>query len=82
MPTVYGLGIDAQDNVWYASMYTDVIGRLDPRTGKIVEFPSPYGERATRDMWPDAEGRMWFGNQPYLSVGSIAVRPVRSGAGN
>jgi virginiamycin B lyase len=75
MPTVYGLGVDPSDNVWYASMYTDVIGRIDGTTGKIVEFPSPYGERATRDMWPDAQGRMYFGNQPYRSIGSIWVRP-------
>ena len=39
MPTPYGVAIDHDDNVWYASMYTDVIGRLDPKTGKVTEYP-------------------------------------------
>jgi virginiamycin B lyase len=30
MPTPYGLEVDLNDNVWYASMYTDVMGKLDP----------------------------------------------------
>ena len=50
MPTPYGMEVDLDDNVWYASMYTDVMGKLDPKTGKVTEYPSPYGERGTRDM--------------------------------
>lgn len=74
MPTPYGVAIDHEDNIWYASMYTDVIGRLDPKTGKVVEYPSPYGERGTRDMFEDAQGRIWFGAQPYFKAGYVRVR--------
>jgi virginiamycin B lyase len=74
MPTPYGVAIDHNDNVWYASMYTDVMGRLDPKTGKVTEYPSPYGERGTRDMFEDAEGRIWFGAQPYFKAGYFRVR--------
>jgi streptogramin lyase len=74
MPTPYGLAVDHADNVWYASMYTDTIGKLDPATGKVVEYPSPYGERGTRDMFEDKQGRMWYGAQPYFKVGYVRIR--------
>jgi virginiamycin B lyase len=74
MPTPYGLAVDHDDNVWYASMYTDVIGRLDPKTAEVTEYPSPYGERGTRDMFEDAQGRIWFGAQPYFKAGYFRVR--------
>ena len=65
MPTPYGMGIDHNHNIWYASMCTDVMGKLDPTTGKITVYPSTYGEKATRDMFEDSEGRLWYGAQPY-----------------
>jgi virginiamycin B lyase len=74
MPTPYGVGVDHNDNIWYASMYTDVIGKLDPKTGKITVYPSPYGERATRDMFEDNQGRMWYGAQPYYKAGYVRLR--------
>ena len=74
MPTPYGVAIDHNDNVWYSSMYTDVMGRLDPKTGKVTEYPSPYGERGTRDMFEDSQGRIWYGAQPYFRVGYIRLR--------
>jgi len=57
-------------------MYTDVMGKLDPRTGKVTEFPSPYGERGTRDMGgcegPDLVRR--------TAVFQGRLRPVRTEA--
>jgi streptogramin lyase len=55
-------------------MYTDVIGKLDPKTGKVIEYPTPYGERGTRDMFEDAHGRIWYGAQPYGKVGYVRPR--------
>jgi hypothetical protein len=74
MPTPYRLEVDHDDNVWYASMYTDVMGKLDPNTGVVTEYPSPYGERGTRDMVADAKGRIWYGAQPYFKAGYVRVR--------
>jgi virginiamycin B lyase len=76
MPTPYGLEVDHDDNVWYASMYTDVMGKLDPNTAVVTEYPSPYGERGTRDMVADAKGRIWYGAQPYFKAGYVRVRTV------
>jgi virginiamycin B lyase len=74
MPTPYGFEVDHNDNVWYASMYTDVIGKLDPKTGKVIEYPTPYVEKATRDMFADSHGRIWYGAQPYFKVGYVRLR--------
>src|ERR1700693_6282155 len=74
MPTPYGVAIDHNDNVWYSSMYSDVMGRLDPKSGKVTEYPSPYGERGTRDMFEDSQGRIWYGAQPYGKVGYVRLR--------
>jgi hypothetical protein len=62
--------VEGTSSIW--SVYTDVIGRLDPKSGKMAEFPSPYGERGTRDMFEDSTGRIWYG-------GSRTSRPAMCG---
>ena len=74
MPTPYGFAIDHNDNIWYASMYDEVMGKLDPKTAKFTQYPDPYVEKGTRDMIEDAQGRMWYGAQPYMKVGYFHVR--------
>ena len=74
MPTPYGFAVDHNDNVWYASMYHENMTRLDPKSGKFTEYPSPYVEKGTRDMFEDAQGRMWYGAQPYMKVGYLHLR--------
>ncbi len=43
------MGIDHNDDIWYASMYTDVIGKLDPKTGKVTEYPFALMASAVRE---------------------------------
>ena len=50
-------------------MDQDVIGCLDPKTGKILEYPTPYSENAMREFFLDAQGRMWFGTPTNNRVG-------------
>jgi streptogramin lyase len=52
-------------NVWYISFGEQVLGKMDPKTGKITEYPipvlkpgSPKGELALR---PDGDGNLWIG---------------------
>ena len=65
----YGVGIDTDNNVWYSSYYMDVLGRLDPKTGKITEYPFPHSENTIREFFPDSEGRMWYGSPSNNKVG-------------
>ena len=80
MPTPYGIEVDHDDNVWYASMYTDVMGKLDPKTGKVTEYPSPYGERGTRDMVGGCQGPHLV-RRAALFQGGLCPGPHRGGAG-
>ena len=68
-PTPYALGIDADHKVWYSSEWMDVIGRLDPTTGEVVEFPFPHAENTMREFTLDAKGRFWYGSPANDRVG-------------
>jgi virginiamycin B lyase len=38
--------IDARGIVWYGDFGAQVLGRLDPKTGAVTEWPSPGGPRS------------------------------------
>ena len=40
--TPYAFEVDAKGFVWYSSEHQDVIGRLEPISGKIIEYPLPF----------------------------------------
>ena len=50
--------------LWYSSEQMDIVGRLDPKTGEVIEYPFPQSENALREFLPDEQGRMWFGSAP------------------
>src|SRR5580692_5208218 len=57
--------MDSDGMVWYISFGEQIIGKLDPKTGKTTEFPvpllkpgSPIGELSLR---PDEDGNLWVG---------------------
>jgi len=47
----------------------DLLGRFDPRTRKVIEYPFPHPEPAIREFFRDAQGRMWYGTSPNNKVG-------------
>jgi virginiamycin B lyase len=68
-PTPYPVGIDASHNIWYASGIMDNVGRLDPSTGIITEFPAPAYSNGMRELNNDSQGRMWFASPGNNTVG-------------
>jgi virginiamycin B lyase len=57
--------VDSDGMVWYISFGEQILGRLDPKTGKTTEFSipilkpgSPTGELVLR---PDQDGNLWIG---------------------
>jgi virginiamycin B lyase len=57
--------VDSDGMAWYISFGEQIIGKLDPKTGKTTEFPvpalkpdSPKGELSLR---PDQDGNLWVG---------------------
>jgi virginiamycin B lyase len=59
-PGGYGIDVAGDGGVWFAEREANKIGRLDPATGKIQEFPTP-GEDVPRRMGSDWEGNIWIG---------------------
>jgi len=59
--SAYCLNIDEDGFVWVASFERDSLIRFDPETEAMVEYPLPGVGVIIRDIWPDKEGRMWFG---------------------
>jgi streptogramin lyase len=47
----------------------DVIGRLDPATGHVTEYPFPHSENTMREFFLDSQGRMWFASPANNKVG-------------
>jgi len=64
---------DAQGNVWYSDFNSQFIGRLDPKTGKVVEYRIPQnrlGQIAQGGLQIDLDkqGRVYYGNMSQMQV--------------
>ncbi len=59
--TPYGMAISRDGKVWFAENSFDLIGRVDPETGKVDEFPIPVKSAVPRRMGADADGNIWVG---------------------
>ncbi len=59
-PGGYGIDVAGDGGVWFAEREANKIGRLDPATGKIDEYPTP-GKDIPRRMGADWEGNIWIG---------------------
>ena len=57
--------VDSQGLVWYSDFGSQFLGRLDPKTGKIVEYPVPVLDpkepKGALDIGVDPEGNVWMG---------------------
>jgi virginiamycin B lyase len=65
--------IDAQGNVWYSDFDSQFLGKLDPKTGKVVEYPvplcrvGPFAQGGLQIAF-DKEGRVYFGNMSQMQI--------------
>lgn len=59
-PGAYGMDVAGDGRVWFVEREANKIGRLDPKTGKIDEFPTP-GKDIPRRMGTDWDGNLWVG---------------------
>jgi virginiamycin B lyase len=58
--------VDADGIAWYSSFGEQNLGRLDPRSGKVTEFPialaKPGFPTGTLGLRQDRDGNLWLGN--------------------
>jgi streptogramin lyase len=64
---------DAEGNVWYSDFNSQFLGKLDPKTGKVVEYAVPqrrFGQIAQGGLQVDIdkEGRIYYGNMSQMQI--------------
>jgi streptogramin lyase len=64
--------IDKSGIVWYSSFGEQNLGRLDPRTGKVTEFPvaehKPDFPTGSLGLRSDPQGNLWLGNMYQATI--------------
>src|SRR6185312_6032255 len=63
------LELDKDGNVWFTERERDKLGRFDPKTETVTEYPFPQSEISMREFFLDSKGRMWFGSSDNNKVG-------------
>jgi streptogramin lyase len=69
----HDVAVDAQGTVWYSDFDSQFLGKLDPKSGKIVEYPvplartGPYAQGGLQIVF-DKEGRVYFGNMSQMQL--------------
>ena len=58
------------NEVWFVSLQSSYLGRVDKATGRIEVFEPPTAGAGTRRVWSDSTGRLWVS---YWSAGKVAV---------
>jgi virginiamycin B lyase len=64
--------VDASGTVWYSSFGEQNLGRLDPKTGKVTEFPieehKPDFPTGLLGLRSDPQGNLWLGNMYQATI--------------
>jgi virginiamycin B lyase len=64
--------IDGRGMVWYSSFGEQNLGRLDPKTGKVAEFPieehKPGFPTGLLGLRSDRDGNLWLGNMYQATI--------------
>jgi streptogramin lyase len=69
----HDVAIDAQGNAWYSDFDSQFLGKVDTKTGKVVEYPVPLARtgpvaQGGLQIAFDKEGRVYFGNMSQMQV--------------
>jgi virginiamycin B lyase len=74
-------------SIWYTGMFANVLGRVDPNTGKIKEYPLDTPQSGPHGLTADREGHIWFtaNSKGYIgrldpATGRIAEYKLPEGA--
>jgi len=60
----------ADGSIWYAGQYGNLIGRLDPKSGKAREYPLPENANP-HTVQLDPKGRPWFSGNKNGTIGWV-----------
>ena len=78
--TVPTLGQRARDpvqapdgSIWWAGMWANLIGRIDPGSGRVTEYTLPPNAKP-HTVTPDAQGNIWYTGNSNGTVGKLDPR--------
>jgi virginiamycin B lyase len=64
--------LDANGTAWYSSFGEQFVGRLDPKTGEVKEFPIPIVKpdfpKGSLAIRADQAGNLWLGNMYQAQI--------------
>jgi virginiamycin B lyase len=63
--------VEAPDgSIWWVGQWLDIVGRIDPATGDMREYPLPAGAKP-HSVTPDSEGTMWYLGNRNATIGKL-----------
>ncbi len=63
--------IEAADGtIWWAGQWGDLVGRIDPRTGDMKEYPLPPGSKP-HSVTLDRAGNVWYTGNKNATIGKL-----------
>ena len=66
--------VQASDgSIWWAGQWADLVGRVDPVTGEIREFPLPAGSKP-HTVTADQDGNIWYTGNGNGTMGMLDPR--------
>jgi virginiamycin B lyase len=67
--------VDEHGTAWYTDFGEEYLGKLDPKTGKVTEFPLPELKpgypQGSLDLGEDKSGNLWFGMMYQGALGKF-----------
>jgi len=63
--------IEAADgSIWWAGQWADLVGRIDPATGAMTEYPLPAGAKP-HSVTLDGAGKVWYTGNKNATLGRL-----------
>ncbi|HEX2257007.1 MAG TPA: hypothetical protein VHG92_09990 [Afifellaceae bacterium] len=63
--------VEAPDgSIWFAGQWADLVGRIDPATDEVKEFPLPAGAKP-HTVTADADGNIWYTGNGNGTIGRL-----------
>jgi len=63
-------------SIWWAGMWGNLVGRINPETGEVWEYSLPEGAKP-HSVTPDREGNIWYTGNSNGTIGKLNPRTVR-----
>ena len=60
--------------MWYTGQLANKLGRLDPKTGEIKEYPLKTPDSGPHGLAADRDGNIWFTANSKAYIGKLDPR--------